>query len=167
MNAIEVISLSFRDVQRCLREDLSGLEDERYWWQPAPDLNHIGFLFWHVIRDEDTVVSYVAGKPELWRDGWCERMGMDAREQGTGLEPGRLAAFRYDRELFGAYAEAVWARTPGLLTGLTDGDLDRQAWPGSDWTVATQLVEGSIGHAWVHLGEMRATLGLQGWRYRE
>jgi hypothetical protein len=53
------------------------------------------------------------------------------------------------------------------VSRLSEDDLDRQAWPESDWTVATQLVEGSIGHAWVHLGEMRAIKGLRGWRFRE
>jgi hypothetical protein len=29
------------------------------------------------------------------------------------------------------------------------------------------LLEGSVGHNWVHLGEVRAILGLRGWRFRE
>jgi hypothetical protein len=168
MNAIEVIVTSFRDAQSAVREDVVEVDDDLFWWQPAEGLNHIGFLFWHLVRDEDTVVSYAAGEPELWAaDGWHARFGMDAKEQGTGLDPARISAFRYDRALFMAYAGAVWARTPALVSRLSEDDLDRQAWPESDWTVATQLVEGSIGHAWVHLGEMRAIKGLRGWRFRE
>ena len=168
MNAIEVIVSSFRDVQIALREDIAVVDDDLFWWQPATDLNHIGFLFWHVVRDEDTVTSYVAGEPEAWAaDGWHARFRMDPKEQGTGLDPARIAAFRYDRALFMDYAEAVWARTPDLLSRLTESDLDRQAWPGSEWNLTQQLVEGSIGHGWVHLGEIRAIKGLRGWRFRE
>jgi hypothetical protein len=168
MNGVEVIRQGYRDVQGVLRSTIDEIDDETYWWQPGPLLNHPGFLAWHVVRDEDTVVSYVCKQPERWSaEGWDTRFSMDSKEQGTGLDPERIETFRYDRALFRAYAESVWRRTPELLATLDDGDLDGQAWPGSDWTVATQLVEGSIGHAWMHLGEIHTIRGLRGWRSPE
>jgi len=168
MDAIQLIAASFRDVQSALHEDLADVDDELFWWQAREGYSHIGFLAWHVIRDEDVVVSHVTGAGQLWTGaGWHARLGMDARDQGTGLDPGRLATFRYDRPLFMEYAGAVWERTPKAIATLAEGDLDRPAWPGSDWTIARQLVEGCIGHTWEHLGEIRAIRGLRGWRFRE
>jgi hypothetical protein len=168
VDALELLAASFQDLHEALREELPGIPDADYWWQPGPDLNHAGFLAWHIVRDEDTVVSYVAGQPETWAaDGWHARFGMDAKGQGTGMDPARLAAFRYDRNEFMRYAGEVWARTPTLLARLSAEDLEREAWPESGWTVARQVVEGCLGHGWLHLGEVRAIRGLRGWRFRE
>jgi hypothetical protein len=168
MDAIPLLAASFRDLHQALREDFADVAEADFWWQPAADLNHIGFLSWHIVRDEDAVLSYVSGRPELWAtDGWHERFAMDAKEQGTGMDPGRLASFRYDRTDFIRYADEVWRRTPDLLAQLTEADLDREAWPDSGWTIARQVVEGCLGHGWLHLGEIRAIRGLRGWRFRE
>lgn len=168
MNAIQLITASFDDLHQALREDLAGIDDEVWWWQPATDANHIGFLAWHIVRDEDTVLSYLAGEPQLWlSDRWHERFGMDSKAQGTGFAPASLTATRYLRSELTDYAGAVWARTPRLLETLSESRLEQPAWPDSTWTVATQLIEGCLGHSWLHLGEIRATRGLRGWRFRE
>lgn len=167
MNGVEVIRASFEHVHRELRQDIAELPPETLFWQPAPGVNHIGFLLWHVVRDEDLVVSHVC-IPQLWAaEDWAGRTGLPASEQGTGLEPERVDSLRYDLTLFLSYAERVWARTGPALAALADADLDPPAWPGSASTVAQQLVEGCIGHTWLHLGEIRYIKGLRGWRYRE
>jgi GNAT superfamily N-acetyltransferase len=141
---------------------------EDLWWQPAVGLNHIGFLFWHVVRDEDVVISQVTGGAELWSRGrWHERLGLDPAAQGTGFDPATLPTLSYRLEMFLEYAEEVWARTGPLLQQLSPGDLERPAWPGSGWDVARQLVEGCCCHSWLHLGEIRTLRGLRGWRFRE
>jgi len=163
MNAIALLHRSFDDLHVALREDRAGVDPAWLWWQPAPGLNHIGFLWWHLVRDEDTVLSYLAKEPELWTgEGWNERFGLEAKDQGTGLDPSRLESFRYDWEGFAEYAEGVWARTLPILDRLTEGALEAPAWPGSDWNVAQQLVEGCLCHSWMHLGEIRSLMGLQG-----
>ena len=168
MDAIELVRQGFEHVHRALREDMGEVQPEWLFWQPEPGLNHIGFLFWHLVRDEDVVVSHVTKERELWQMGaWHGRFGMDERAQGTGLAAGHLEHFRYDMAGFIEYAEEVWARTPAALSTLTETDLDPPAWPGSDWNVGQQLVEGSLCHCWVHLGEIRYIMGLRGWRFRE
>jgi hypothetical protein len=167
VDAIQLLTGAFFDLHRALRE---GFEDAtpHLWWQPGPGLNHAGFLAWHIVRDEDHVVSYLGGEPQAWAAaGWAKRFGMAEGTQGTGFEPADLAGFRFEPSLLLEYAEATWARTPDLLSRLTPEALDAPAWPGSEWNVATQLVEGCIGHSWGHLGEIRATLGLRGWRSPE
>jgi hypothetical protein len=167
MHAIQLIQEGFDHVHQALLDDIGEVASEWLFWQPASGLNHIGFLFWHLVRDEDAVVSYVTKRPELWGEGWSERVGMEGNEQGTGMAPERIDAFRYDMDSFLPYAEHVWARTGPALAELSEADLDGPAWPGSDWNVGQQLVEGCLCHSWVHLGEIRSLMGQRGWKFRE
>jgi hypothetical protein len=168
MHAMQLVQEGFDHVHEALRADLAEVEPDWLFWQPRPDHNHIGFLFWHLVRDEDQVLSWLAREPQLWPSaGWHERFAMDAGEQGTGMDAGRLATFRYEMPAFMEYAEAVWARSGPLLGTLSEADLDKPAWKDSPWNVGRQLVEGVLCHAWVHLGEIRSVMGLKGWRFRE
>lgn len=168
MDAIRLLQEAFEHVHHAVREDLAQVEPDWLFWQPEPGLNHIGFLYWHLVRDEDTVMSYLAKEDELWRsEGWHARFGMDAKEQGTGMDSGRLAAFRYDLTDFDRYRDRIWSRTGPILGRVTEEELDAPAWPGSGWNTAQQIVEGTICHDWVHLGEVRYIMGLRGWRFRE
>ena len=168
MDGVEVIRASFEHVHRELRRDVAAVAPEWLWWQAAPGANHIGFLLWHVVRDEDVVVSHVCGLPQVWAaEGWHAELGLAERDQGTGFEAEAASSLRYDLGSLLGYAERVWARTPAAVGALAEADLDPPAWPGAEWTVAQQLVEGCIGHTWLHLGEVRYIMGLRGWRSRE
>ena len=168
MDAIELLQEAFEHLHQAVREDLAEVEREWLWWQPAPGLNHVGFLQWHLVRDEDTVLSHLAGEEEVWQSGaWHERLGMDAKAQGTGIDPAALASLRYDITLFNGYRDRVWAATGPRLARLKPASLREAAWPGSSWNVAQYLVEGCLCHSWLHLGEIRMIMGLRGWRFRE
>jgi hypothetical protein len=168
VNVLELLAASFGHLHEALGADIAEVSEDDLWWQPAEGLNHAGFLFWHIVRDEDDVTSHVSRERQLWvTERWHERLGMDANEQGTGLASERLETFRYDRAMFMEYAASVWARTGPLIQGLDEGALVRPAWPGSDWDTARLLVEGCLGHGWEHLGEIRSLKGLRGWRFRE
>lgn len=167
MDAAEFLAHGFAYLHEALREDIGQMDPEWLFWQPRPELNHAGFLFWHIVRDEDQVIGHVRGLPEVWRsEGWHSRFGMDESEQGTGFDPTALDAFRYHLREFMGYAEAVWARTETEVGKVTDADLQRPAWDG-DWSVERLLNEGCLGHGWLHLGEIRYVKGLRGWRFRE
>ncbi len=168
MNAVDVIRQGFDHLHEAVRADVAEVEPDWWWWQPAPGVNHIGFLYWHLVRDEDAVVSWVTRHPQLWAaDGWHAKLGLDPKEQGTGFEAGEAGTLRYDPALLQAYGDAVWERTGTLLARLAEEDLDRAAWKDSPWNIGRQLVEGCLGHAWLHLGEIRLLMGLKGWRFRE
>ncbi len=51
---------------------LKGITSSELTWQPFPNANSIGFIFWYVTRVEDRLIIHFAqGKPEVWiRDGW-------------------------------------------------------------------------------------------------
>ena len=136
MRSLQLIREGFEHVHQAVREDLAEVEPDWLFWQPEPRLNHIGFLAWHLVRDEDQVLSHLAREKETWHAaGWAERFAMDGRSQGTGLDPALLETFRYDRTQFLAYADAVWGQLPQRLGVLTEDDLDGPAWPGSEWNV--------------------------------
>lgn len=168
MHAIRLIQEGFEHLHQAVRDDLAEVDQGWLFWQPGNGLNHIGFLLWHLVRDEDTVTSYLAKEGQLWEEaGWASRLGLDPGSQGTGLDPELLPGFRYEPPLFLEYAEAVWAATPDRVARLSEDDLDLPAWPGSEWNVGRQLVEGLLCHGWVHLGEIRSIMGLRGWHFRE
>lgn len=165
MDAITLLAEGFDQLHEALREDMAAVDDEGRWWQPGEGINHIGFLFWHIVRDEDNVIAFLRDKTELWKaDAWHARLEMDTEEQGTGMDAQRLREFRYDPQVFQQYAEAVWERTGRELRELRESDLDKPAY---HWTTGRLLTEGCLGHGWEHLGEIRYAKGLRGWRFKE
>lgn len=106
MDAPSLLRLAFNDLHTELMDDVAGLDDMDLFWQPAAEVNHIGFLLWHIVRDEDTVICQsLLRTPELWvRGNWTNRFAMDATAQGTGFASAELATFRYSLADLLAYA---------------------------------------------------------------
>lgn len=171
MDSIALLRLAFSELHDELRRELDEAPDDWLNWQPAPGMNHIGFLFWHLVRDEDWILPWISKVEPVWvADGWAKRWGLNALEQGTGFEPERAAEIRASREDLTTYSEKVWARSDELLSRLSEADLDRDL-PGGgdlpDYNVGSLLTTGCLNHSWTHLGEIRYIKGLKGWRYRE
>ncbi len=166
MNVTELLRQSFDDVHRELRKDLAELPGGSLWWQPVPGMNDIGFLLWHLVRDEDTMIADMTGRTQVWSEGdWGRRLGLETLGEVATLEPEEADRLRFELPAFMEYAEAVWRRTLEAIPAFTEERLEDEAWPG--WNVARSLVEGSIGHSWLHLGETRYLMGLRGWRHSE
>ncbi|MGE3076324.1 MAG: DinB family protein [Dehalococcoidia bacterium] len=169
MDAPALLRLAFADLHTEVRRDVDGLTDEELFWQPAEGQNHVAFLLWHLIRDEDTVIcqSVLAGE-ELWsRAGWSTRFGMDERDQGTGFDSSTLGNFRYSLPLLFEYADAVWAQTDRALVSMPADRLEEELAWSDEWRLANLLTTGCLAHGWVHLGEIRQVRGLRGWKFRE
>lgn len=165
MQAIPLLVSSFDDFHAVLREEMSTVEPEALRWRAGPGVNTIAFLFWHIVRDEDVVISEVCRLPQVWtEDDFATRLGLPEQEQGTAMDPADAGHIDYDMAAFMGYAESVWQRTSTALPRLPEAALDQTAWPGSNWNNAQLLVEGCLGHSWLHLGEIRFCRGLLGWR---
>jgi DinB superfamily len=134
-------------------------------------MNHIGFLFWHLVRDEDWILPWISKVEPVWiTDGWSQRSGLTALEQGTGFDPQRAAQVEVSRVDLIGYADRVWQRSDELLGELAEEDLDRDLPSGPNlpvYNVGSLLTTGCLNHSWSHLGEIRCIKGLKGWRYRE
>lgn len=169
MDAPALLRLAFAGLHKEVAEDVAGLSDAELFRQPAPGVNHIGFLLWHLVRDEDTVICQaVLRRPELWsRERWFERFAMDEREQGTGLDSARLETLRYPLPLLLEYAARVWEQTDAALAAMPATRLEESLSWTTEWRLADLLTTGCLDHGWVHLGEIRQLRGLHGWRFRE
>ena len=169
MDAATLLRTAFTDLHKEIVEDVGGLTPDELFWQLGEGVNHIGFLLWHVIRDEDSVMCQaVLRRPELWvGNGWAARFEMDAKEQGTGFDAEHLVDFRYQLPLLLDYAAEVWSQTDAALRDFDAGRLDAELSWSSEWSLANLLTTGCLSHGWVHLGEMRQLRGLRGWRFRE
>jgi hypothetical protein len=148
---------------------VDGLREDALSWQPAEGVNHIGFLFWHIVRDEDTVICQsVLGRPQLWaREAWAARLGLPGEEQGTGLNSAELPRIQYNLSAFLPYAHKVFAQTDAALAGMDAARLAEDLAWSSEWRLANLLTTGCLSHGWVHLGEIRQLRGLRGWKFRE
>lgn len=173
MNAIEFLRAGLQEVHEALREDVTGTPPEWLTWRPTPDANHIGFLFWHVVRTEDNAIQrHVQRSPSLWEtEQWYERWGLEPGAIGTGFTSEQVAKIVFPLDNVLLYAERVWANTDTVLQTLTDADLDREiTMERGGQTVAMSIGRylrmTPLGHNYWHLGEIRYIKGLQGWRFR-
>ena len=165
MNAVEFIHTTVTEMHSAMIEDVKVLSQEHLAWKPAAKANPIGFLFWHTIRTEDNMIHGLQGKATIWEsEKWHEKLGMDARAQGTGFqEPDvdKVAALPLSEVM--AYVERVTASIEGYIKSLDDAGLDRAPNPERPrWTVGMMLRNFIIVHGWWHLGEIKYLKGMQG-----
>jgi hypothetical protein len=114
-----------REYARML-EAVEGLSDEQLWVQPWYGANLVGWLVWHLSRFKDIQTGRVAGDEQVWvAEGWAERFGMRANENGYRHEPEDVAAFRASRELLLGYAEAAHRAAVRRVSEATDEVLHR------------------------------------------
>ena len=154
---------------------LKGITNSELTWQPFPNANSIGFIFWHVTRVEDRlIVHFAQGKPEVWiRDDWHQRWGIP--EETTGLEypPEKIAGFPVpELEEMQVYFEAVRTETLTYLKRLDAKGFEicppRTPYPESKLAVAF-FQNFTVGHTFCqligetnqHLGQVAYIRGLQ------
>lgn len=129
MKSSDILVEAFDRLPDLVRSAVDGLSPEQLRWAPAPGANPIGWLIWHLTRNEDDHVAEVMGVEQIWvRDGWAPRFGLapDTLETGYGHTAEQVAAVRPESaQVLIDYFAAVHARTREFLTGLTDEDLDR------------------------------------------
>lgn len=87
MDSAALLRTAFSDLHHEFVDAVRTLTHEEFFWQPTRSVNHVGFLVWHVVRDEDTVVSQSTPRQaKLWAsEGWAATFAMDASKQGAGM----------------------------------------------------------------------------------
>lgn len=109
---------------------MGGLGSEDIGWLPRPDSNSIGWLVWHLTRQQDAQVSSLMGEDQLWiRDGWHQKFGRpaDPDDSGFGDTPEDVAAFKPpETEVMMEYLKAAVQRTIDYFRGLSEKELDRE-----------------------------------------
>lgn len=127
MKAIAVIQAGLEDITMELNEKLKGLTPAELKWQPKPDANSIGLIWFHMVRAEDSLInSWIQGKAQIWETGkWYLKMKRDVTDEGCRYSAEQVQAFVItDQNIFLEYGSAVRKYTLEYLKNLTPEMLD-------------------------------------------
>ena len=169
MDAVQFVRMAVEDIHRGFSFEVEPLTLEQMLYRPTDKTNTIAFLLWHAARSEDVYIHrHIQGEAPLWEiEGWHERFGLDAGEGGTGFTDKQVGAFRPPKEDLMAYCQRVWEIVPGMLSELTEQDLDKVPNPDRPkMNIGRMLGNFVLGHSFWHLGDIRFLKGLQGLPFR-
>jgi hypothetical protein len=126
----DLLEYGFNRLPEFLGRVLDGLSVEDLRWQPRPDSNSIGWLVWHLTRQQDAQIASLMGEEQIWiRDNWYSQFDRpaDPKDIGFGHTPEQVAAFvPPEIEDLLSYLKASIERTKKFLRSLSNGDLDRK-----------------------------------------
>jgi len=129
MEAKDLLSDGYGHALETVEVVIKGLSLEDLNWQPRPDSNSIGWLVWHMAREQDASISLLMRQEQLWiRDVRHKEFGRpaDPKDYGTGQTPEQLASFRSpDGETILKYYRAVIELSQKYILSLTAADLDQ------------------------------------------
>ena len=129
-----------------------GLTPEQMAWRPAPFANNIGFILWHLARNEDSRVTATdegrhGFESDLWvAEGWYERFDQPETAPDPGDRLGLRSLAIPSPDVLLSYAEAVNGRTARFLESLDSDGLNEHI----GRTEPRQTVAGSLRHMIVH-----------------
>ncbi len=144
---------------------LDGLGADALLWRADDDANPIGWLVWHLSRQQDAQVAHLAGGDPVWTSAdWCSRFGLpyEPSAHGFGQSSAEVAAFDVtDTALLAGYQGAVHDATVAALEGFSAQDYGRvidDRWD-PPVTVVARLVS-VLDDAAKHLGQAEYVKGL-------
>jgi len=173
MECHDLLADGYGRVLEVLERVLEGISEDDLYWQPRPDCNSIGWLAWHLTRQQDAQIASLMGEEQLWiKDGWHAKFQRppEPRDVGFGQTPEQVAAFRApDIQTLLDYHRAVLERSKGYFLTLSKEDLDRQLderWFQPPPTVGVRLIS-IMDDATLHAGQAAYVRGLRqgkGWQ---
>jgi hypothetical protein len=113
-------------------EALSGLSEANYRRQVKGLPHSAAWLVWHITRCEDiTLTLLIAGSPQVFNQGWAEKVCAPSPDTGNSLDAAALAAFNASVDIGGllGYRAAVTLRTREIVRALQPGDFARKVAP--------------------------------------
>jgi len=153
-------------VQQALTTAVDGLTHEELTFQPQNDANSIGFILWHQVRVEDSMVpGTIQKKPQVWTSGkWYRKLNLpeDPNDNGWGYTAEQVAAFPVPKlkDLLD-YAEEVRSQTVECLKGMTPDRFDEVIQtPFGDLTIS-QIFSLLLCEITLHIGQIAYLRGLQ------
>ncbi|MCX5912888.1 MAG: DinB family protein [Deltaproteobacteria bacterium] len=172
----KVVAFFLEELQaahQTLEGTIIGVTQEQAHWHPPGIAHPVGATYAHVILSEDaTINGMFKGQAPLFASGWAGKTGVSElppmlNPQKPGFpdwrEWGRRV--RVDMEKLRPYAKAVYAVSEAYLLSLGDGDMNRPV----DLSVLGLgqsslryvLINGILGNALTHCGEISCLKGLQ------
>lgn len=160
-------------VPELMENILSGLNQDDLNWQPREDCNSIGWLCWHLTRQQDAQIAGLMGEEQLWiKDKWHAKFNRepDASDSGFGHTPEQVASFKSPpaRTLLD-YQRVVADRSKNYFQILSKTDLDRELdepWFQPKPTVGVRLIS-IMDDSMLHAGQAAYIRGLRqgkGWQ---
>ena len=105
---------------------LAGLGEDELRARPAPYLNSIAWLLWHLARSEDVLVNALLADTVQILDtaDWSSRLDLAERDMGTGMTSAQVDAVsvRVALPALLDYQIAVGQRTRAYITSLRQDD---------------------------------------------
>ena len=128
MSGQSILLDSFTRVHDTLNRTLSDLTDDELNREPHPS---IGWLAWRLTRVQDSNMSRLGGKEQLWiGSGWAARFGMPPEPADFGRAAAhtreQVRAFKASKELLLAYHDATYDLTKAYLDAVPNAELDRE-----------------------------------------
>jgi len=169
----EILSDGYGRILEQLSHSLKGLTREDLNWQPKHDCNSMGWLAWHLTRQQDAQISDLTGEEQIWvAEKWHAKFNRpaDPDDSGFGHTPDQVAAFESpDVKTIIGYQRAVLERSRKYFSKLTKNDLDREL--NEPWfkplpTVGVRLIS-ILGDSLMHAGQVAYVRGLRqgkGWQ---
>ena len=172
----KVIAFFVEELQaahQTLEGTITGVTQEQARWHPPGIANPVGATYAHVVLSEDaTINGMFKGQAPLFASTWAGKTGVSElppmmNPQKPGFpdwsEWGRRV--RVDMEKHREYAKAVYAASEAYLLTLGDGDLNRaidlSVLGLGQSTLRFVLINGILGNALTHCGEISCLKGLQ------
>jgi Protein of unknown function (DUF664) len=128
MTLAELLVDAFTRIRDGVHDVLDGLTSDDLAHRPTPRANSIGWLVWHLTRVQDDHVAELAGRDQVWRNGWAERFGLplDESDTGFGHSPEEVELLGdVDADLLRGYLDAVHEQTVAYVRDLGPEDLGR------------------------------------------
>ena len=120
----------YERVPEFLENVLKGLTQDELNWQPRHDCNSIGWLVWHLARQQDDQIASLMGEEQLWlKDKWYAKFNRqpDPKDVGFGHTPEQVAAFKSpEAQTLLDYNHAVVERSKKYIRSLSENDLDKE-----------------------------------------
>ena len=162
MEAIKFIVDCLTQVQIRLAGTCGGLTYDQLTWRPAPAANNIGFIMWHLSRNEDSRTAETGGLPDLWvTDRWHVAFDQPVQSPDPGDRLGSRSLAIPSLETLLGYSDAVHQRTLDFLRQLPAEDLDRPVGPADPGQTVAGSLRHMITHKNHHHGQIDYLRGLQ------
>ena len=167
IDTLTFIRQQMQSLHNLLDRVTADLTEEQLHHVAGPGVQPIAFSLWHYVRTEDNIIQFVIQhRPTVWMEGgWPERLGLDARSQGTGMSDQDASNFRIaSLDEFRRYMTAVWAATDAYLGGLSPEAVEGRVTikPVGEMSLIDALGGMCLTHGYRHLGEIEYARGLVG-----
>jgi hypothetical protein len=159
-----------------LEGTMEGVTAEQAHWAPPGIAVPVGATYAHIVLSEDgTMNGMFKGGAPLFASSWAGKTGVsqmqpmpNPKAPGFPDWSGWGRRVKIDLVQFRPYAKAVYAATDEFLASLADEDLKRPvslaALGLGESTCGYILMNGVLGNALTHSGEISCLKGLQGKR---